>query len=249
LGCASCNRDAFTETDIEYSSDRVASDPHYAQDVRDIAADTPGRFNADPKRLFEASGSAGKVMIFAVRLDTFPKESETKVFYIGTNDPAELTHIRRHILAHFSGLPVEGEYLHRVAFDIAEKYGKDTFLAIHYLGTGWLPILFALKARLDALAERFRVLPRDLSDKIMQTISHLFPNHLPKRMKTIEKKRAHLMLKMAGQALRGQALNSIFPSARVPSSSVRPTRARRHSCCASPQRGQRFSIAPSTAAR
>lgn len=74
------DRDAFTEADIEYDSDRVASDHDYAQDVRDIDADTPGRFNADPKRLFEASGSAGKVMIFAVRLDTFPKEAETTVF-------------------------------------------------------------------------------------------------------------------------------------------------------------------------
>ena len=56
-------------------------------------------------------------------------------------------------------------------FDIAEKYGKDTFLAIHYLGSDWMPELFALKGRLDALAGRFRVLPRDLSDKIMQTIT------------------------------------------------------------------------------
>jgi D-lactate dehydrogenase len=148
------DRDAYTEADIDYSSDRVASDHHYAHDVRQTDADTPGRFNADPKRLFEASGSAGKVMIFAVRLDTFPKEKETKVFYIGTNDPAELTKIRRHILAYFSDLPVEGEYLHRVCFDVAAKYGKDTFLAIHYLGTGMLPRLSALKARVDAIACR-----------------------------------------------------------------------------------------------
>src|ERR1700677_1038640 len=103
------DRDAYTEADIDYSSNRVASDHHYAHDVRDIDADTPGRFNADPKRLFEASGSAGKVMIFAVRLDTFPKEGETKVFYIGTNDSAELTKIRRHILEHFRDIPIEGE--------------------------------------------------------------------------------------------------------------------------------------------
>jgi D-lactate dehydrogenase len=64
---------AFAEADIDYTSNRVALDRHYGQDVRDIDADTPGRFNADPKRLFEASGRAGKVMIFAVRLDTFPK--------------------------------------------------------------------------------------------------------------------------------------------------------------------------------
>jgi D-lactate dehydrogenase (quinone) len=54
------DRDAFTEADIDYGSDRLASDHDYAQHVRDIDADTPGRFNADPKRLFEASGSAGK---------------------------------------------------------------------------------------------------------------------------------------------------------------------------------------------
>jgi D-lactate dehydrogenase (quinone) len=99
------DRDAFTEADIEYSPNQIASNHDYAQDVRDIEADTPGRFNADPKRLFEVSGSAGKVMIFAVRLDTFPKAGDTKVFYIGTNDPAELTEIRRHILAHFEDLP------------------------------------------------------------------------------------------------------------------------------------------------
>jgi hypothetical protein len=49
------------------------------------------------RRLLIAGGGlgAGKVMIFAVRLDTFPEEGETKVFSIGTNDPAELTKIRR----------------------------------------------------------------------------------------------------------------------------------------------------------
>ena len=207
------DRDAYTEADIDYQTDRVASDHHYVDDVREIDADSPGRFNADPKRLFEASGSAGKVMIFAVRLDTFPKEQETKVFYIGTNDPAELTKIRRHILAHFSDIPVEGEYLHRVAFDIAARYGKDTFLAIHYLGTGMLPTLFALRARVDAIAGRLGL--HDFSDKIMQMGSSLFPQHLPKRMVDYrDKYQHHLLLKMAGPTI-GEArnfLNSIFPS-------------------------------------
>jgi D-lactate dehydrogenase (quinone) len=211
------DRNAFTEADIEYPQDRVASDHDYAAHIRDIDAATPGRFNADPKRLFEASGSAGKVMIFAVRLDTFPKEAETKVFYVGTNDPDELTTIRRHILAHFADLPVEGEYLHRVAFDIAERYGKDTFLSIQYLGTGWLPRLFAIKGSFDALAAQLGFLPRDLSDKIMQAMSRLFPSHLPKRMKAYrDKYEHHLMLKMAGKGIDDARafLKSIFPSAR-----------------------------------
>jgi D-lactate dehydrogenase len=75
------------------------SDHDYVQHVREIDANSPARFNSDPRRLFEASGSAGKVMIFTVPLDTFPKEAPTKAFYIGTNDPAELTKIRRHILS------------------------------------------------------------------------------------------------------------------------------------------------------
>jgi D-lactate dehydrogenase len=205
---------AYTEADIDYTSDRAASDHHYAHDVREIDADTPGRYNADPKRLFEASGSAGKVMIFAGRLDTFPKDAETKVFYIGTNDPAELTRIRRHILEHFSDLPIEGEYLHRVAFDIAEKYGKDTFLAIHYLGTGMLPALFAVRARVDTVASRLGL--RDFSDRVMQVGSDLFPRHLPKRMMEYrDKYEHHLMLKMAGTGIEEARnfLNSIFPTA------------------------------------
>jgi D-lactate dehydrogenase (quinone) len=208
------DRNAFTEADIDYTTDRVGSDHHYAQDVREIDVDTPGRFNADPKRLFEASGSACKVMIFAVRLDTFPKEGETKVFYIGTNDPAELTKIRRHILAHFSDLPVEGEYLHRVAFDIAAKYGKDTFLAINYLGTAWLPTLFAAKARVDALIGRLGI--RDFSDRTMQIGSNFFPQHLPKRMREYrDQYEHHLMLKMAGPSIAEARsfLKSILPSA------------------------------------
>ena len=99
-------------------------------------------------------------MIFTVRLDTFVKEDQTKVFYIGTNDPSELTEIRCHMLAHFKDLPIYAEYLHRGAFDIAETYGKDTFLTIRYLGGDWLFRLFALKGWFDALANRLKFYSR-----------------------------------------------------------------------------------------
>jgi D-lactate dehydrogenase len=45
-----------------------------------VEADTPARFNADPTRLFEASGSAGKVMVLALRLDTFARDERTATF-------------------------------------------------------------------------------------------------------------------------------------------------------------------------
>jgi D-lactate dehydrogenase len=206
----------FTDADVASDPARSASDHNYAQHVREVDADTPARFNADPHRLFEASGSAGKVMLLAVRLDTFPQEETTGVFYVGSNDTQELEEIRRHVLARFEALPISGEYMHRGAFDIAEVYGKDTFLAIQYLGTDRLPLMFAMKGRFDAIAGRLKFLPKNLSDRIMQVVSRLFPNHLPQRMKDYRDRfEHHLILKMAGSGIeeaRGY-LKSIFPSA------------------------------------
>src|SRR5262249_6470106 len=160
-----------------------------------------------------ASGSAGKVMIFAVRLDTFAKERGTQVFYVGTNDCAELTRIRRHMLANFRDLPVAAEYMHREAFDIAATYGKDTFLAIRYLGAAWLPALFAFKGRFDALTGRLN-LGSNWSDRLMHGISRLFPNHLPARFREYrDKYEHHLLLKMQASSLSEARtfLRSLFP--------------------------------------
>ena len=161
----------FRPEDIEDDPNRNCSDHDYQDHVRKIDAETPSRFNADPNRLFESAGSAGKVMILAVRLDTFPKEERTTVFYIGTNNPDKLTLIRRHILGTFKNLPIEGEYLHREAFDVAERYGKDTVLSILYLGTSKLPFLFAMKGKFDAFCSRLSFLPHDPSDWIMYLLS------------------------------------------------------------------------------
>ncbi|MEM9754000.1 MAG: FAD-binding protein, partial [Planctomycetota bacterium] len=62
---------AFAESDLR-GDDKAASDVEYAQRIRDVNADVPNRYNADPRRLYEVSGSAGKVACFAVRVDTYP---------------------------------------------------------------------------------------------------------------------------------------------------------------------------------
>lgn len=181
---------------------RQASDGDYARRVRDVDADSPARFNADPDRLFEASGSAGKAVVFAVRLDTFEAAGETGVFYIGANDPAVLTRIRRDMLSGFEHLPVAGEYMHRDCYDIARKYGKDTFLAIRTLGTGRIGQLFGLKSRFDALVEDLGFLPKYLGDRLLQFASSLFPEHLPARMNQYRDRfEHHLMLKMSGEGV------------------------------------------------
>jgi D-lactate dehydrogenase (quinone) len=212
---ARVERGGFSPTEILDDATRSCSDHNYQSHVRDIAAQTPARFNADPTRLFESAGSAGKVMLFAVRLDTFPKEAETADFYVGTNDPRELGEIRRHILSNFKSLPIEGEYIHRDAFEVGEKFGKDTFLAIRHLGTARLPKLFALKGRVDSLCSKFSFLPDDLSDRLMQFVAGLFPKHLPDRLYEYHRRfDHHLMLRMGGDGIEEvrNYLSSIYPT-------------------------------------
>src|SRR5258707_14918496 len=55
---AKLEKGEFTQADVENDPSRFASDHDYANYVRDVDAPTPARFNADPHRLFEASGSA-----------------------------------------------------------------------------------------------------------------------------------------------------------------------------------------------
>ena len=171
----------------------------YAEHVRQVDACTPARFNADPDRLFEASGSAGRIVVFAVRLDTFAREEEQATFYIGSNDTAELAALRRTILTDFAHLPISGEYIHRDAFDIAAVYGKDVFLAIRRFGTARLPALFALRHRIDRLAARTGLLPANFADRLLQWLSGLFPQHLPLRMRQFRDRfEHHLVIKMGG---------------------------------------------------
>ncbi|MCU6670238.1 D-lactate dehydrogenase [Enterobacteriaceae bacterium H4N4] len=181
---------------------RHAHDHDYITRVREIDADTPARYNADPDRLFESSGCAGKLAVFAVRLDTFPAQKQQQVFYIGTNQPEVLTTIRRHILGEFTHLPVAGEYMHRDIYDIAERYGKDTFLMIDKLGTDKMPLFFTMKGRTDAMLEKVSLFKPHFSDRFMQKLGSAFPAHLPPRMKSWrDKYEHHLLLKMSGDGI------------------------------------------------
>jgi len=174
-----------------------ASDTGYKKRVRDIDADTPARFNADKFRLYESAGCAGKLAVFAVRLDTYSLNQQEKVFYIGTNDARELTQLRRDILSQFSSLPVSAEYLHRDIFDIADKYGKDTVLMIDKLGTDQLPKMFALKGAIDARLNKISWLPKNMVDHLLQIAGKLWPDLLPARMREWRHKyEHHLILKV-----------------------------------------------------
>ncbi|PPJ41677.1 MULTISPECIES: D-lactate dehydrogenase [unclassified Pseudoxanthomonas] len=187
----------YAPADVVHDAARAASDPHYAAHVRQVDAGTPARYNADTARLHEASGCAGRLAVFAVRLDTFEKD-DASVFYIGSNDPDDLTGIRRHLLTASERLPISGEYIHRDAFDIGDRYGKDTFLLIDRFGTDRVPAAFALKSRIDGWCERGGL--RGLTDRVLQTISGWLPDHLPPRLRDFRARyEHHLLLKVSAR--------------------------------------------------
>ena len=172
-------------------SDKLASDNEYKERVRDVDANTPARFNADGRRLHGASGCAGKIAVFAVRLDTYPIPKRQQVFYVGTNSSYVLGKIRREILSKFKHLPTSGEYVHRDCYDAAKKYSKDTFIAIDKMGPSFIPKLFEIKRKVDRISNKFVFFPDKFSDKLMQFLSNFWPNHLPKRMEQFRDKYEH----------------------------------------------------------
>lgn len=187
----------YADGDVVRDPARAASDARYAAHVRQVDAPTPARYNADPARLHEASGCAGRLAVFAVRLDTFEKE-DAAVFYLGSNDPDDLTGVRRHLLTAFERLPISGEYLHRDAFDIGDRYGKDTFLLIDRFGTDRVPAAFALKSRVDGWCERIG-LP-GLADRLLQAVTARLPDHLPPRLRAYrDRYEHHLLLKVSAR--------------------------------------------------
>ncbi|WP_171180312.1 D-lactate dehydrogenase [Ruegeria sp. HKCCD8929] len=185
----------FRPEDIE-TDNRKASDTDYARRVRNVDADTPARFNADKSRLYEASGCAGKLAVFAVRLDTYPKNESERTFYVGAQDTVALTALRRRILSEFRTLPVSAEYMHEEVFDISDRYGKDTIVMIDKLGTDRLPTFFALKGAVDARLEGVPGLA-NFTDRFMQFAMRFWPDVLPRRMRAFRDQFPHhLILKM-----------------------------------------------------
>ncbi|MEO0952689.1 MAG: D-lactate dehydrogenase, partial [Pseudomonadota bacterium] len=100
--------------------DAAASDSEYERRVRDVASSEPARYNGDVRRYFESSGSAGKLAVLAVRLDTFPAYEEQATFFISTHDTAALTGLRHALLDESRALPVSAEYIHCDALDLAD---------------------------------------------------------------------------------------------------------------------------------
>lgn len=179
--------------DLE-ANDVPASDRGYAERIRDLEAKAPNRYNADPERLCDVSGSAGKVAAFAVRVDTYPLPEKKQVFFLGADDPEDFTALRRHILTEFNELPEMCEYMNRGIFTVAERYGKDVFLSIKHIGTKRLPAAYALKSAVEYRLNKLSFLPKFLPDLFLYHASRIFPQHLPERLPDYRDRYQHYLI-------------------------------------------------------
>ena len=169
----------------------------YADRLRDISADSPARFNGDLRYLHESAGSAGKVIVFAVRLPTFEASPASDTFYIGTNEESVLVDLRRFLLTRMQELPLQAEYIHRNAFDLTVRYAKHMYLAIRKLGPQALPQLMASKAKWDVRVSHIKLLPRNFVDRVLQFFNQITPRFVaPRIMDYRSQYEHHLMIKV-----------------------------------------------------
>src|SRR5699024_6915095 len=177
----------------------------YTEHVRELA-DSPARYNANPKFLHEATGCAGKLMVFAVRTRTFPLEQDKATFYIGTDRPADLESLRRTFLAADGPLPISGEYMSAHAFDLAARYGKDTYVSLKHAGSRTLERMFALKSWANGVFAKLPGFGPSGADGISQNPFSLVPEKIPARLTDFRDRYAHhLLLVVSGSQREGTA--------------------------------------------
>lgn len=166
----------------------------YETHVRDIAAATPSRYNADPHFHFEAAGSAGKLIVFAVRVESFPAPANTATFLLATDRAEDLGKFRRDVLSSFRQLPVSAEYMHKDAATLSASHGNDVCLAVKWLGAHRMPLLFSVKRGLDRLFRPFTIVGASFSDRLLQIVGRLAPHPLPRSIRPILASKKHLLL-------------------------------------------------------
>ena len=166
----------------------------YETHVRNISAVSPARYNADSRCHFEAAGSAGKVIIFAVRVDSYPAAKSTATFLLTTDNAQDLADFRHHVLGSFRTLPVTAEYLHREAARTAATHGNDICVAIRHLGAARVPLLFAVKRHIDRILRRFGLFGRSPADHILQAIGSVAPHPLPRSIRKLADQCEHMLL-------------------------------------------------------
>jgi D-lactate dehydrogenase (quinone) len=154
---------------------------------------SPARYNADPRRLFEASGCAGKLIVFAVRVPTFPAPRTEQTFLVTTDDPPRLEALRRSILSELAIVPSTCEYMDRNTRDLAARYGRDICHLLAVFGPSAMPKILGAQKWLDGLGERFGLGP-SMSARLSQALFRFTPHPLSKKLRKLMDRHEHALI-------------------------------------------------------
>ena len=183
----------FTPEQV-YQSEKKASDDQYKHHVREINSNTPARYNANPRNLYKASGCAGKLAVFAVRLNSFLAPQRKQSFFLSTHSTATLGELRRMILQQGTELPISAEYIHRDVLTLADQYAKDTVFMIKHFGTNYLPQFFRLKQYINGIIRRTKFLGNHLFDQFLYFLFKILGSKMPKVFFRLNQKYPHHLL-------------------------------------------------------
>jgi D-lactate dehydrogenase len=182
--------------DIETVGEAVNPTVDYSQHIRQTNEATPARYNADVRGLFEASGSAGKVIVFAVRLPTFCAPVEKQTFIVSTDDPELLSNLRKKLLEPTTPLPETCEYLHRNAIQLAVAYGNDVCVLLRLFGATRMPRILAFQKHSVGILGQY------VTNMLAQLLGKIAPHPLPPTLRaTFVKYEHHLILTAADDAI------------------------------------------------
>lgn len=184
---------AGVEQPCELAPDHRGQLDSYEHHVREIDAATPARHNADPRGLYEASGSAGKVIVFAVRVPTFPAPQAEATFLFATDDAPALAELRVALLSMLPRLPDKSEYLHRSATALARSHGADICHALRLLGPSRMPQLLNGQKALDSFGRRVG-LGAHLSGHLAQAAVKIAPPPLSDDLRSLMVAHEHVLL-------------------------------------------------------
>ncbi|WP_394729400.1 D-lactate dehydrogenase [Altererythrobacter sp. GH1-8] len=177
------------QTDTPHHSPKVTD---YKAYVRDSKA-TPARYNADPRCLFEASGCAGKLIVFAVRVPTYPAPRTERSFLVGSNETLKLSRLRQSILAETKTLPSVCEYMNRSASKLAATHGRDICHMLRIFGPAAMPRILAAQTRFDSLWGRTGA-SSSASARVSQAFFSITPHPLPERVRKLFADHEHCLL-------------------------------------------------------
>lgn len=187
------------ETGRECAQSAAVREPcDYSEHLRESVA-TPARHNADATRLQEASGCAGKLIVFAVRVPTFPAPKREKSFIVGTNCADRLAVLRRAMLDGLNPLPSVCEYMHRSASDLAASHGRDICQTLAMFGPAAMPRLMDMQKWVDAAGKRLG-LGEHLAGRVSQRLSQAGGHPLPPALRRFADTFEHLLLVTAEDA-------------------------------------------------